>query len=525
MTAGWESRRDAWIDRGLALLVLWHVLAGWTTALALPLMGADVPDYGGASRAVGMASERFGWFATELPSHLAGLWLPFVGLAALALYRRGARSWQMVAAGFYLVQVPAVFWPLHVCWWIGIHAVLPWHVTGRHAADAPLVAFNLAALALAFAHALRHAAGSARARAGAAWLGGRALALLGPLGARARTPTHAAMQFAICAMAVAVLYLPLFPPYYLYGNTALERIADAQSWHWRVLLVLPLTGALAFLAALAWARGDGRLGALRGALCAALAYVGMAMTVSVFGWFVSDEWIPYFRVAILAMLLLPLLWLVPAVGALAGAFIGLQRRTGDGLPTPARPRPRVVWWRTLTLLLPVALLLAAQLLPEQVRARRMRASAEDLAGELHAAFEARDMAVFHRALSPEAQALVDRDDFLHRLAELRDFVGEPAPRKGSDDSNRHRIRVAGRLHPDSGLVEFASVRGGTGAESTEKLVFKFEDGTAALHGVFMRADGLAPERNVYAPRRTCRPGAPSLLHCAPFDDEPPRPVF
>lgn len=527
MTAPAVPRRGAWSDLALALLVSWHVLAGWTSALALPLMGADVPDYGGPSRTAGMASERFGWIATELPTHLSGLWLPIVGLAALALYRRGERAWHLVAGGFYLVQVPAIFWPLHACWWLGFHAVLPWQVAGTQAADGPLIAFNLAALGLVLAHAARYAAFHPRARAWAARLGRRVIALPGGLDARAhaRTPIQAALQFGLCAIAVAVLYLPLFPPYYLYGNAALERIADAQAWHWRVLLVLPLTGLLAFLAAWAWSDGDGRLGALRGALCAALAYIGMAMTVSVFGWLVSNEWIPYFRVALLAMLLLPLMWLVPAVGALAGAFIGLERHSGDATPTPARERPRVAWWRALTLLLPPALFVAGQLLPEQVRARRMLASAEELAAELHAAFEDGDMTAFHRALSPEARARVDREDFLRRLVELRAFVGEPAPPVGSDHRNASRIRVARQLHPASGLVKISSVRGGTGAESTDRLVFVVADGTAALHGVFMRANGLAPERNVYAPRRACRPGAPPLLDCAPFDDEPPRPVF
>lgn len=320
-------------------------------------------------------------------------------------------------------------------------------------------------------------------------------------------------RFALLASIAAAACLPLFPEGYLYDNDALDRLEAMDQYPWRVMLVIPLAAVTAFMTAFAWSDPVGRLGAWRGVLCALLTYVGVAMVLSWIGWHVSNEWIPFFRIAMAALVTMPVLWLLLVLGAAGGAVFGARRDPARA--AGVRSQDRVL--RALSLAVPILAFIAAQHTPELRSARHHMTQAHALSDHLHDSFERGEFEAFHDALSIEADAAVDRDELLRKLAAIRAHVGAP-----STAGNR---RVRPRYMPQSQLIKISSARNGEGANSSGTLLFTIEHGTVRLHGIFMRADGMAPAQNVYTPRRICSPGRPPLLHCASFYELPPQPIL
>jgi len=60
---------------------------------------------------------------------------------------------------------------------------------------------------------------------------------------------------------------------------------------------------------------------MRGVLCASLTFLYAAVFVSLLGDWLSDETLPFFRLAVLGLLYLPFLWTIPVIGAVAGIVL------------------------------------------------------------------------------------------------------------------------------------------------------------------------------------------------------------
>jgi len=149
-----------------------------------------------------------------------------------------------------------------------------------------------------------------------------------------------AWRFAIVAVVSALALLPFFPTEYLYHRAALFGYGGAlkPGIHWRVALLLPIVAFSAFGLAYVWASRAGRVyfSSLRGLLCAVLAFFYAAVFVSLLSHWLSDETLPFLRLAVIGLLFFPYLWLIPAIGAVAGSL--LARRIAH---EPTHPRARL----------------------------------------------------------------------------------------------------------------------------------------------------------------------------------------
>src|SRR6266702_1009067 len=126
-------------------------------------------------------------------------------------------------------------------------------------------------------------------------------------------------RFAAVATVLALLLLPLFPTEYFYHRAAIFNYDGSllPGIHWRVGLIVPVVSCSAFAPAYVWAGRAGRVyfSGLRGLLCALLAFLYAAVFVSLLSHWLSEETLPFLRLALLGLLFLPYLWSIPVAGA------------------------------------------------------------------------------------------------------------------------------------------------------------------------------------------------------------------
>ncbi len=131
-----------------------------------------------------------------------------------------------------------------------------------------------------------------------------------------------AWRFAAVAAIYAFMLLPLMPVDYFYHRAVIFGYGGSlrPGIHWRVGLIVPIVALSAFALAWVWARHAGQVyfSTWRGLLCALLTFLYAAVFISLLGDWLSDETLPFFRLAVLGLLFLPFLWLIPVVGAVAG---------------------------------------------------------------------------------------------------------------------------------------------------------------------------------------------------------------
>jgi hypothetical protein len=134
-----------------------------------------------------------------------------------------------------------------------------------------------------------------------------------------------AWRFAAVAAIFALMLLPLVPAEYFYHRAAIFGYGGSlrPGTHWRVGLIVPIVALCACALAWVWAGRVGQVyfSAWRGLLCALLTFLYAAVFVTVLGEWLSEETLPFFRLAVLGLLYLPFLWSIPAVGAVAGIVL------------------------------------------------------------------------------------------------------------------------------------------------------------------------------------------------------------
>lgn len=134
-----------------------------------------------------------------------------------------------------------------------------------------------------------------------------------------------AWRFAAVAAISALLVLPLMPPEYFYHRADIFGYGGAlkPGVHWRMGVLAPIAGSTAFVMAWVWSGGVGRVyfSPWRGLFCSLLTFLYSAVFVSFLGYWLSDETLPFFRLAVIGMLFLPFLSLIPVVGAVAGIVL------------------------------------------------------------------------------------------------------------------------------------------------------------------------------------------------------------
>lgn len=132
-------------------------------------------------------------------------------------------------------------------------------------------------------------------------------------------------RFAAVAAIFTLMLLPLVPAEYFYHRAAISGYGGSlrPGVHWRVGLIVPIVALCAFVLAWVWARRAGQIyfSAWRGLLCALLTFLYAAVFVSLLGDWLSDETLPFFRLAVLGLLFLPFLWSIPVIGAVAGIVL------------------------------------------------------------------------------------------------------------------------------------------------------------------------------------------------------------
>ena len=139
--------------------------------------------------------------------------------------------------------------------------------------------------------------------------------------------SRAALEYRFAAVVTvsALMLLPLVPVEYFY-HQAVRFNYDGSlrpGIHWRVGMMVPVVAFSAFAPAYVWAGRAGRVyfSELRGLLCALLTFFYAAVFVSLLGHWLSDEPLPFLRLAVVGLLFLPYLWSIPIVGAVAGSLL------------------------------------------------------------------------------------------------------------------------------------------------------------------------------------------------------------
>ena len=477
------------VDRLLALILLWNVVAGVFVTLGAPWLA----EIAGATdlRSPSALPAGSGWLAFGVPTHFAGIWLSVLG--AYALYRARCRlQWHLTAALFYAAQAFAITSPLHVDMWIGLFAA-----TSFQSPAGLAIAFNWIAIALFLTHAalgLERMLVVALERARDFW---------------STTPlsrTALSRRYATIATIAAIALLPLVPPDAFYSSQ--------PATPWRLLLLLPMTFVAAYVVAFVWSGGqrEPRFSAGRGVTASLLAYVYLAMAADLLSRWLSNGQEPLFRLFLLAWIfLLPLILIVPVTGALAGAWLG--RNVAALQESDQRSRLSAGMW--LTLVAPLLALLLSYALGASQRNRIETARVVALRALAH--FDGNESEQLYAMFTTDSLALIDRDSFIAAVRERRDSLGVLR----SSDA-RQELRY--RWYPRAEVIQFDFSRAGARSQSSESIVIDVRDPAPALSAVFMTFDGQPPIHNIFAPRRHCG-GSNELLHCGRFDDQAPRSLF
>jgi flagellar basal body-associated protein FliL len=481
----YSQRRN--VDRLLALILLWNVVAGVFVTLGAPWLA----EIAGATnlRSPDALPAGFGWLAFGVPTQFAGIWLSVLG--AYALYRARCRlPWHLPAALFYAAQTFAITSPLHVDMWVGLFAA-----NSLQSA----IAINWIAIALSLAHA---ALGVERKPLGALELAREFW------GATPLSRTALSRRYATIATIAAIALLPLAPPDVFYSTQ--------HAMPWRLLLLLPMTFVAAYVVAFVWSGGQREpcFSAGRGVTASLLAYVYLAMAADLLSRWLSDGQEPLFRLFLLAWIfLLPLILIVPVTGALAGAWLG--RKVAAPQESDERRSSRLTSGMWLTLAIPLLALLLSYALGASQRYRIE--SARVVARRALAHFDRNESEQLYAMFTTDSLAMIDRDSFLATLRERRDSLGEL---RNSDA--RRELRY--QWYPRAEVIQFDFRRAGAKSQSSESIVIDVHDSAPTLSAVFMTFDGQPPAHNVFVPRRHCG-GNNELLHCGRFDDQPPRSLF
>lgn len=481
--------------RLLALILLWNVVAGAFVTLGAPWFA----EIAGTTEARSLTAlpTGSGWLAIGVPTHFAGIWLPLLGVYALSRMRRHL-PWQWLAALFYAPQIFAVASPVRVDLWIGLFAATSWRLPAG-----PTIAVNWVATALLATHAWLALSdstfrmsllGLSRDFWGSPPLSGAALA----------------RRFAGIATVSAFAFLPLVPADVFYPSRPATGLVET---HWRLLLILPMTFAIAYAVAFVWSGGqrEPRFSTKRGIAATLLTYVYVAMAADLTSRALSDGREPLFRLFLIAWIyLLPLMLLLPAVGAVTGAWLGRNVAASQG--NRARAVTPAMW---LMMAVPLLALLLSHALGAPQRAKIEAARA--IAQRALAHFDNDEPDQLHAMFMAESMAMIDRDAFISALKERRDSLGAL-----SNDEARRELRH--HWYPAAGVIQFDYQRTGSKGQSNESIVIDVHGPDPALSAVFMTFEGQPPAHNIFVPRRHCG-GEGELLHCGHFDDQPPRSLF
>ncbi|HEY5757832.1 MAG TPA: hypothetical protein VIU34_18530 [Steroidobacter sp.] len=479
------------VDRLLALILLWNVVAGLFVTLGAPWLA----EIAGATnlRSPDALPAGFGWLAFGVPTHFAGIWLSVLG--AYALYRARCRlQWHLTAALFYAAQTFAITSPLYVDLWIGLFAA-----TSFQSPAGSAIAINWIAIALFLAHA-------------ALGLERKPLVTLELArefwGATPLSRTALSRRYATIATIAALALLPLVPADAFYSSQ--------HATPWRLLLLLPMTFVAAYVVAFVWSGGqrEPHFSAGRGLTASLLAYVYLAMAADLLSRWLSNGQEPLFRLFLLAWIfLLPLILIVPVTGALAGAW--LARNVVAPQESDQRRSSRLTAGMWLTLAMPLLALLLSYALGAPQRNRIETARVVALRALAH--FDRNESEQLYAMFTTDSLALIDRDSFIATLRERRDSLGEL---RNSDA--RRELRY--HWFPRAEVIQFDFGRAGAKGQSSESIVIDVHDPAPALSAVFMTFEGQPPAHNVFMPRRHCG-GNNELLHCGRFDDQAPRSLF
>ena len=293
-----------------------------------------------------LAPSGFEWMAPWIPSGHGAIWLGMLGVLALWLSRRGYRQWHSVAVLFYLPQCVGWFGAAPFVLWVGPH----WAVTfDWSSVQADAVAINLLALFAAAAHCGRlmaiqsswpalPAAGEG-ARGGATVVRGIAAALRASLrwlrSALFDAPVSGhdiALRFAWLGSIVALPLLELVPTDFFVPRDTWQRIPlfgpalaaiDPRMFAWQVLLIVPQVW-LATYAGTRFVAERVEFSGRWGAVSVLLSYLLFGLSMTVVGLLWSGEQDVGVLILFAIVVLIPF-WALPAIGAVAGFWIGRNR--------------------------------------------------------------------------------------------------------------------------------------------------------------------------------------------------------
>jgi len=338
-----------------------------------------------------------------------------------------------------------------------------------------------------------------------------------------------ARHFAVVATVSALLVLPLFPTDYLYHRAAIYGYNGSllPGIHWRVGLLLPIVAFSAFATAYVWAARAGRVyfSASRGLFCSLLTFVYTAVFISLLAHWLSDETEPFLRLALIGLLFLWFMWLIPAVGAIAGHL--LARRIAPSEPTHSRARLRDTVPPLMLSLGPLFVIVGiAQYFPPPETA--ISKATLQLSDEVWARFDAGDADGVYALFSDESKKLLDRGQFVAKLtAAWRKANALPAdavtPRNRPTQVTRERLQW--RIFTRSQKFVVGSLQTAAGGEIHETAVFDLSSGRPELYGIAIGFNDGIPADNIIAPPRDCGRSAGPLLHCGDINEPLPRPWF
>jgi len=326
------------IDRLLALILLWNVVAGVFVTLGAPWL-AEVAGITGLRSPTAMPSGS-GWLAIGVPTHFAGLWLSVLGAYALHRMRRHL-PWHVVAAVFYAPQTFVIASPLHVDMRVGLFAMTS--------------VLNWTAIVLFLIHS-RCALSGSKFRAQVERIPVVISALARDYwGSTPLSRAALSRRYASIATVAALIFLPLVPAEAFYPSRQAYQLVETQ---WRVLLLLPVTFVAAYVMAFVLSGGQRqrRFSAWRGVAATLLTYLYLAMAADLLSRWLSGRPEVLFRLFLIAWIYLqPWMLLLPVTGGVTGAW--LEKRVQA---PPAGDRLRS--WRHraglgLTLAIPVLALL------------------------------------------------------------------------------------------------------------------------------------------------------------------------
>ena len=340
--------------------------------------------------------------------------------------------------------------------------------------------------------------------------------------------TALACRFAAVAAVSALMLLPLVPTEYFYHRAAIFNYDGSlrAGIHWRVALIVPVVALSAFASAYVWAgrAGQAYFSGLRGLLCALLAFTYAAVFVSLASHWLSDETLPFFRLAMVGLLFVPYLWPIPVVGAVAGSLLA---RTVTPVPTDSRAR---LQHAVRPLVLSIAPLFAivgiAQCFPppeQEISEASLKRS-----DEVWARFDAGDADGVYAMFSNESKQLLDRERFVAKLtAAWRKANALPADAAAARNhpARGTRKRLIWRIYTRSQKFEVGSMQIAASGEIHETAVFDLSSGQPELYGIAIGFNNGNPADNIITPTRQCSGTNAPRMHCGQINEPLPRPWF